>query len=380
MDIDGGGDYLTIQEGIDAAAFGDTVLVYPGRYNEWLTMGADQDGVVLASRDGADSTTVHGLGVFASPLLLIEDAGPSTRVCGFTFENNRVNGHGAAVRGLSSSFTLEDCIIQACDADGAGGGVHLYYPDGVVVRGCVIRDCWSREGGGLDTSGGSAVVEDTEFHDNWVTAFNGVDGGAVAVWGDILVRRCLFERNDSMPSSGNAIYASGPSVVSVEECGFHDQQGPAINFHGASLTITGSIFTENGYPTFPGCVIRVSSTSAEDIAVTDNVFFANRDPVLHVYAGAPPLFSGNSVDPNGHHVIDIGEGANAGTLNATGNWWGTIDSEEIADLIWDCTDTLSVDMCVDFSDWCVDTSCAGHVTGVGEAQRESWGRIKSKYR
>jgi len=37
VDIEGTGDYTSIQEGINASADGDTVLVYPGRYFEILT-------------------------------------------------------------------------------------------------------------------------------------------------------------------------------------------------------------------------------------------------------------------------------------------------------------------------------------------------------
>ena len=47
VDIEGTGDYTSIQEGINASSDGDTVLVYPGRYFE----NTDLDGktITLAS-------------------------------------------------------------------------------------------------------------------------------------------------------------------------------------------------------------------------------------------------------------------------------------------------------------------------------------------
>ena len=50
------GDYATIQEGIDAAVTGDTVLVGPGFYTEHLAIAAK--AIVLTTEFGPDSTTL----------------------------------------------------------------------------------------------------------------------------------------------------------------------------------------------------------------------------------------------------------------------------------------------------------------------------------
>ena len=62
---DGTGDYTVIQTAIDAANPGDTVLVYPGRYFENLTIGTDN--LTLMSLEGTtgdpayiDTTIIDG--------------------------------------------------------------------------------------------------------------------------------------------------------------------------------------------------------------------------------------------------------------------------------------------------------------------------------
>ena len=60
VDWAGSGDHLTIQEGLDAAAGGDTVLVLPGIYtgvsNRELDFGGR--GIALRSSSGAQSTII----------------------------------------------------------------------------------------------------------------------------------------------------------------------------------------------------------------------------------------------------------------------------------------------------------------------------------
>ncbi|MCK4512004.1 hypothetical protein KAW64_09705 [bacterium] len=58
VDWAGGGDFLTIQEGVDAASYGDVVNVLRGYYNERVLM---KDGVSLIG-EGPDCTMIDGSG------------------------------------------------------------------------------------------------------------------------------------------------------------------------------------------------------------------------------------------------------------------------------------------------------------------------------
>jgi parallel beta-helix repeat protein len=68
VDDDGGADYMTIQEGIDAAGDGDTVYVYSGVYYENVDIGSKS---ITLTGENRDTTIIDGSGgdfvIYASP-------------------------------------------------------------------------------------------------------------------------------------------------------------------------------------------------------------------------------------------------------------------------------------------------------------------------
>jgi hypothetical protein len=64
-----------------------------------------------------------------------------------------------------------------------------------------------------------------------------------------------------------------------------------------------------------------------------------------------------------------------GDLDATMNWWGTTDPDEIAESIWDCEDDPNITSCVLFDPWCVVPGCEPVAV-----EASSWGTIKAIFR
>jgi hypothetical protein len=108
------GDFSTIQEALDAALAGDTVLVGPGTYVESIDF--DRKDVALRSVAGPENTIIEGSGEFETPVVNI---GPYGELVGFTVRGGRASfGAGASVRG---DGTLIAHNIFDSNAQGAGG-------------------------------------------------------------------------------------------------------------------------------------------------------------------------------------------------------------------------------------------------------------------
>ncbi len=131
IDINGG-DYTTIQEGINAATDGDTVLVYPGTYYENINYNGKNITVAslyLTTQNNSyiDSTVIDGnQNGSVVTFETIEDS--TTVLCGFTIQN----GSGTLV-----FYTWY-----------MGGGIYII-DSNPTIQGCMVKDNITDSGAGL---------------------------------------------------------------------------------------------------------------------------------------------------------------------------------------------------------------------------------------
>ncbi|MFN8176633.1 MAG: right-handed parallel beta-helix repeat-containing protein [bacterium] len=140
-------DPMKLQEVVDSAAYGDTVMVAPGRYKRVVM----RSGVKILSEKGPKETLFKH-----STFSLVTADGVDSLA---TLEGFTIDGLKAAEAGIvhakESKITLRNCVIQ-----GGWTGVYTEYSD-LRVEGCTIRDC--QFGLQLIEGGGTVTASDVEL-------------------------------------------------------------------------------------------------------------------------------------------------------------------------------------------------------------------------
>ncbi len=291
-------DFVTIQEGLNAASPGDTVMVYPGTYSP-STNGEVfpimmADSVVLISKSGRDSTVVD-----AEQTNLVFLGANDATIRGFTITggwNSSIgadtlggfygspSGGGILCRDATDMEISENAIIgNRADGplfpDGRGGGIFCFDSE-VIIKDNIITDNFAdREHGGISCVGGSAVIENNQIlrnkgggigltsilatirknliAENVVTGLGipipgGIDLGPGSV--EIINNTIAFNYNSQFPANISAIYirSGGNNEIKSNIVWGHDDQGEEIAVGVSSLLNSIAISYCNIEGSFPG--------------------------------------------------------------------------------------------------------------------------------
>ena len=315
---DGSGDYLTIQEGIEAANEGDSVFVVSGIYNESGLSFRGTD-MVLISNSGPEETIIDGGGNRIFDFSNGETF--ASVIDGFTIQNGGNSSRGLAIRIINDSYlTIRNSVIQNNQTSniwhGAAisighdqnNGVNSY--GGLRIYDSILRDNASYYGGAIfDES--LVSEEDTLYniYDNVTFLNNSAFTGAAifAGTGYSEFKNCLFINNTS---TNQIIQNAGEKII--ENSTFYGNTGAIIN--GSSeqniVFIKNSIFKGNtsiiSDQTNPDFVyidyVMTDVVTHGNMVIFDDPLFKDPENNDFSLTSSSPAIDAGSPDTNGNGI------------------------------------------------------------------------------
>jgi hypothetical protein len=193
----------TIQDGINAAANGDTVLVAPGTYFENINFNGK--AVTVTSSGGRSVTIING-SALAPVAAFVTGEGTGSVLSGFTLENGvgtfafQYQGGGVAISNASPTIS-NNLIIGSTAGDGGGIGISFGSP---IVRGNTIANNSAEFGGGVAVVGSSTA----QFLHNTIRNNTAGSGAAFELFaaGGVLIKDNAIVDNSAAGGQGGGFY------------------------------------------------------------------------------------------------------------------------------------------------------------------------------
>lgn len=155
-------DYLSIQQGIDAAGPGDTVLVSPGSYKENINYNGKNITVAslfLTTRDTSYISRTIIDGNKAGSVVTFNSEEKATAVLsGFTITHGS-SSSGGGIFCCNSSPAWRNIILISNTASYSGGGIYCGWNSRPVLENVTITNNAAQSGGGMSCDGSDPVFD-----------------------------------------------------------------------------------------------------------------------------------------------------------------------------------------------------------------------------
>jgi len=250
-----------VQDGIDAAAPSDTVLVLPGSYREnvdfhgkAITVRSDEDGESGTYDISPGATTIDGYQNGST--VLFENGETSTTVLdGFTITNGLATGYGQAVGGGgircdNSSPTIKNNIISANESTNDGGGIQCWYASPTITDNTIHGN-----NAGYETSRGNGGAIGCEFSFATITGniltgnSAGYGGGGIyCYYSSPVISMNIIDSNTVSLYGGGILCCcnSSPVITNNSITGNHsDMDGGGVACHFTSPEIVNNLVENN---------------------------------------------------------------------------------------------------------------------------------------
>ena len=240
-----GRPFRTIQNGIDAASDGDTVLLADGLYRGEGNRDLYYHGkaITLRSANGPVACIIDCQGAVSNEHVgfrFYNAETPASQLIGVTITGACAHDDGT-IDCQYASPTIENCILTHNYIQGIECG-HA----SPIIRNCTFTHNTSTAGSGILIIQGNPTVEDCIFRNN--EGGGGAGAGVfVESFSEVAIRRCQFVGNSAALAAG--VFVGLYADVDMEDCLFAGNRawrggGVAVG-NGAQVRVTNCTFVDN---------------------------------------------------------------------------------------------------------------------------------------
>lgn len=323
VEKDGSGDFTIIQDAVDAAAPGDSILIGPGRYDAFGFAASTVDGFLLSA-----------IVWVTTPDLTIVGSGPELSIIGPDHYMHTEGGRPAGAVYLDGGCT--GLVLSALAAENTRGNITVR-DDVALIESCrmtspdpaaaasmtfiegfdtVVQDCaFIGENGLLTGSGSGRIVIDSCNYVSTSTNSTGFSIGNGAP--DCIVRNCTTTGG----GVGVSVYLGASALI--EGCVVDAANGFGVSVSGGIAVLRNSHIG----------VTRIGLRVSGRLEVYNSLIEGGTD-----YTVA----STGDVYIRGSHILNAGGLSLLGSTSTPGqqndlrhNWWGTADESLVESWILD---------------------------------------------